>query len=1206
MSESDGRTGQILVNDTLREFMKNSEDYIFVKDTMLIYHGSSEVFARMAGLASAAEICGKTDLELFPPDIADKYRGDDRKVLESGAPISGIVERLPDEHGRERWTKTSKYPIHDGNGMIIGLYGVSRDISGEVALREQVESAEDYIDLINHIPGGVSIFHLRDGHAYLDYANDGCLEVHHMARKDISALVGSQTMSVVYEPDRAAVLAEFDRIKDRPGAAGSVNYRTPGDDGRLHWVGFRFRTAYEKDGLPYYYGTYTGMDAQKAMEDSLAESRNALKEAMMNTDLQFFTYYPQRGRCENMMLNSRFSMLPTVWEHYPEDFLEYTKVSPSDAESYRGMIRAIDRGDDHAECTVRFAYNGGYIWERISITAVRDSEGKVVRGQGYSVNITERKTAEERIRRERLRLKTMENGVFESFSFDLTKASDPEIRTSDREMKGPVSEQILKEALELCPPLKATNPATRDILLLAAMRIPDAADRKIFITTCSGEAVLTAAREGHFFKTIRYRRQVNGEIRWVSTSAEVLPDPESGDLFAFYYTSDINDEIIREKVSSNIVQRNYACVSILNLSSGIYSVLSGTDEHLRPLSGMRYTDALEKAEKDFVAECDAEQYRQELSLASITAALEESRLYTVYNRRSQTAEQLPGKPLRRMKNDIFYLDEHRDVLVFLLTDVTEIYEQEREAREKLETALIAAKQASSAKSNFLSRMSHEIRTPLNGIIGMDTIAAQSVDNPEKVADCVAKIGLSARYLLSLINDILDMSRIESGKMLLKNEKFLFSDLISGINTMIYNQTKSKGLDYECIVSSEISEAYVGDVMKLQQVLLNILGNAVKFTKTGKITLDIRPVSGKGNHSVVRFVVNDTGIGIREDHLEKIFSPFEQEDTTTTTVFGGTGLGLAITKNLVNLMGGSIGVRSIVGIGSEFTVDVPLTIDESVFVQPASDLHFDKMSALVVDDDLIVCEQTERILRDIGMTGEWVTSGAEAVSRVRANHEKSVYYNYILIDWKMPDMDGLETTRAIRRIVGPDVTIIIISAYDWESIELEAKAAGANLLISKPLLKNSLISAFQRTRGQEEPKALENRTFDFTGRRVLVAEDNQINSEIAKTLLEEKNFTVETTVNGLKAMELFLKNPAGYYDAILMDIRMPLMDGLQAAVNIRHCDKPDAKTVPIIAMTANAFDEDVERSRAAGMNAHLSKPIDPEYMYVVLDHVINHP
>ena len=267
--------------------------------------------------------------------------------------------------------------------------------------------------------------------------------------------------------------------------------------------------------------------------------------------------------------------------------------------------------------------------------------------------------------------------------------------------------------------------------------------------SCSGEAVLTAAREGHFFKTIRYRRQINGEIHWVSTSAEVLPDPESGDLFAFYYTADINDEVIREKVSSNIVQRNYACVSILSLSSDIYSVLSGTDEYLRPLSGMRYTDILEKAEKDFVAECDAEQYRKELSLASITAALEESRLYTVYNRRSQTAEQLPGKPLQRMKNDIFYLDEHRDILVFLLTDVTEIYEQEREVREKLETALIAAKQASSAKSNFLSRMSHEIRTPLNGIIGMCDKELREFFDP---SSAVKKYVHQMKMMLSLNQD----------------------------------------------------------------------------------------------------------------------------------------------------------------------------------------------------------------------------------------------------------------------------------------------------------------------------------------------------------------------------------------------------------------------------------------------------------------------
>jgi two-component system sensor histidine kinase/response regulator len=393
-------------------------------------------------------------------------------------------------------------------------------------------------------------------------------------------------------------------------------------------------------------------------------------------------------------------------------------------------------------------------------------------------------------------------------------------------------------------------------------------------------------------------------------------------------------------------------------------------------------------------------------------------------------------------------------------------------------------------------------------------------------------------------------------------------------------------------------------MKLQQILINILGNAVKFTEKGKVSVDIHPLSGKGSQSVLRFTVNDTGVGIGENFLPHIFEPFEQADGSSTATFGGTGLGLAITKNLVDLMGGSIKVRSIVGVGSEFTADIPLTIDESVLVQPKLEHNFDKMLALIVDDDLVVCEQTSNILRDIGMSGEWVTTGTEAVDRVRANYSRSQYYDYILIDWKMPDMDGIETTREIRRVVGPDVTIIIITAYDWESIEVEAKAAGANMLISKPLLKSTLVSAFQRAKNQSEYELPEEANFDFTGRRVLVVEDNQINAEIAKNLLESRHCTVELAPNGLKAMELYIQNPAGYYDAVLMDIRMPLMDGLQATINIRHWSKEDAKTIPIIAMTANAFDEDVEKSRAAGMNAHLSKPIEPNNLYAVLERLID--
>ena len=1207
MTTADRRGTAGLVNDALRVFMRNSGDYIFVKDMELVYHGGSEVFARMAGLSSAAELVGKTDLEIFPADIAEKYRGDDRRVLGSGRSIDGIVERLPDEDGKPRWTRTWKYPIRDGEGTLIGLYGVSRDITGEVRLQEQVKNAEEALRLLDNLPCDAGIFYEKDGGLLLASANGEFFLVHHNTRESWKRHLGADVMGVILAADRSAVLEEFARVRDGAEKTGRAAYRVTGADGALHWVDVRFRAAYEQDGVRYYYAAYNGLDTQKGIEEKLADSRNALAEAMQNTDLQFFTYYPERRRCENLILNGRFSRLPTVWNDYPEDFIAYTKVSQEDAEAYRAMVRAIDRGEERAECTVRFLYRGAYIWEKVTLTAVRGSDGRIVRAQGYSLNVTGRKAAEERLRKERLRLKATENGVVETFSFNLTKNSEPAIQTTDgRMLKGSVSEAILQEALEVCPPLEAANPATREILLRAAARIPNAADRSLFISTCSGEAVRTAVREGHFSGKIRYRRLVNERLLWVSTSAEVVPDPENGDLIAFYYTSDINDEVIHEKISDRIFGKNYESVSSLDLYSGIFSVITGTDESLRSLSGLRYPDTLREAARRFVSEEDAERYARELSLDAITAALEKNHFYTVYNSRSQALEQLPGKPLRRMKNDIFYLDERRDMLVFLLSDVTEIYEQERESRDKLETALAAAKQASLAKSTFLSRMSHEIRTPLNGIIGMDAIAAQSVDNPEKIADCVSKIGISARYLLSLINDILDMSRIESGKLLLRNEKFLFRDFIGGINTVIYDQTKTKGLDYECVVSGEIAEAYVGDAMKLQQVLVNILGNAVKFTRAGKITLDIRPLSGRENRPVVRFTVNDTGIGIREDHLEAIFDPFEQEDTTTTTTFGGTGLGLAITKNLVNLMGGSIRVRSIVGVGSEFAVDVPLTVDESVLTQPKLDLHFEKMTTLIVDDDLMICEQTEKILRDIGMRGEWVTSGAEAVRRVRDNHENAVHYDYILIDWKMPDMDGIETTREIRRIVGPDVTIIIISAYDWESIEVEAKAAGANLLISKPVLKNSLVSAFQRTRGQEEPKPAESREFDFSGRRILVAEDNQINSEIAKTLLEEKRFTVETVPNGLKAMERFLKQPAGHYDAILMDIRMPLMDGLQATMNIRNCEKMDARSIPIVAMTANAFDEDVEKSRAAGMNAHLSKPIEPEYMYAILDRLICHP
>ena len=1204
MSDGKQLSGSTLVNGTLLEMMRNSEDYIFVKDTGLLYHGGSDVFARMAGLASASQLVGKTDYEIFPKEIADKYCADDRKVLESERPLLDFAERLPDLDGCQRWVRTRKYPIRDESGRIVGLYGVSRDVSREKMLEEKVKSAEDYVALINRLPCGVALVHEENGGFCLDLANAGFLEVHHRPGGDVGKFVGANLLPCIFEADRESVLRAYGKLRDGSVSVASAAYRVTGGDGQLHWVSVRIRDAYQKNGISYYYASYSGLDTQKRTEEKLAESRDSLAESLLNTDLQFFTYFPGQSRCENLMLNSRFSQLPTVWEHYPDDFLAYTHCPPEDAQAYRGMVSAIDRGENHAECTVRFVYRGGFIWEKISMKAVRDSSGKLVRAQGHSIDVTKRLQEEERLREERVRLKTLEGGIFESFSFNLTRSAKIEVQTRDGVMLNTeVSAEALAEAIRICPALENSDAPSRDILLKAASRIPDAAERGLFLSTCSGSAMRAAVKNGHYGAEIRYRRKIGDVVRWVMTSAEVLPDPDSGDLIAFYYTKDIHRDVISERISAAVIERNYACVSVLDLQTGVYTVVSGTDRELAGVNGKTYAEVLKTAAAEFVAEQDAEYFLQSMNREVILTELEKHPTYTVYNRRRQAAEHLSGKPLRRMKHDVFYLDSYRDTLVFLLTDVTAIFEQERETRGHLETALLAAQQASSAKSNFLSRMSHEIRTPLNAIIGMDTIAAQSVSDPRKAADCIAKIGLSARYLLSLINDILDMSRIESGKMLLKNEKFSFREFLSGVSNMIYPQARAKGLEYECTVSGRLADFYVGDEMKLQQVLVNVLGNAVKFTSRGKISLDISVLGREAAQEKVRFVVGDTGCGIAQADLGRIFDAFEQVDTSTTTVFGGTGLGLAITKNLVGLMGGLVTVRSIVGVGSEFTIDVPLTADESAACAAELLPNLKNLHTLIVDDDLLICEQTQSILRDIGMTGEWVTSGGEAVERVRGKAEAGRYFDFILIDWKMPDMDGIETTQRIRRIVGPDVTIIIISAYDWQSIEAEARAAGANMMISKPLLRSTLVSAFERALGNEKNTEQQKREFDFSGRRILLAEDNDLNAEIAKTLLEARHFSVDRAANGLQAVEKFVRSPVGGYDAILLDVRMPMMDGLQAAASIRHWSRADAGTIPIIAMTANAFDEDVEKSRAAGMNAHLSKPIDPELMYGTLARLI---
>lgn len=547
-----------------------------------------------------------------------------------------------------------------------------------------------------------------------------------------------------------------------------------------------------------------------------------------------------------------------------------------------------------------------------------------------------------------------------------------------------------------------------------------------------------------------------------------------------------------------------------------------------------------------------------------------------------------------------------DALCILMVKVLDEQRAEKARQEQLlRDALAAAQAANQAKSDFLSRMSHDIRTPMNAIIGMSTIGQLKMDQREAVAHCFAKIDASSRYLLSLINDILDMSRIESGKIVFANRPFDFADLISQVDAIIYPQAMEAGIRYAVYHQEPLDRHYVGDALRINQILMNLLSNALKFTPAGgKISIHIRELRRAHGFAHLEFAVRDTGIGMSQSFMGKLFQPFEQENPDAARNQVGSGLGLSIVYNLVQLMGGSIDVQSEKGRGSAFTVEVPLQLmedDAEREERRKSSELLAGLRVLVADDDEIVGEQTAAILGNIGAVSVWVDSGPRAIEAVRTELERGGSFDVALIDWKMPGMDGVETTRHIRKLVGPDTTIIIITAYDWSAIEAEARAAGVDYFIAKPLFQSTIhetflklnVDAHRRTTGPAAAAAC-------AGKRLLLVEDNSLNMEIAKSLLEMHQVQIDTATNGREALQKFQESVEGQYQAILMDIRMPEMDGLEATRAIRALPRPDA-AVPIIALSANAFEEDKAQAAEAGMNGYVVKPIEVAELFDILGH-----
>lgn len=815
------------------------------------------------------------------------------------------------------------------------------------------------------------------------------------------------------------------------------------------WLLCHYTNSFDQEGRPVRaYATGENIDRYKEQEEQFAVASGLTGTRIWTLDLQEQRLILSESDAAQRRVSQVFSC------RTKEELQSSGMFYPDDMEECWKRYRELFGGAESAAFRVRLRTNGEYRWNRVSYTVMRSKSGLPVKAVGTAVDIHEHVLLEQRFEQEMV------------YSADI-QAPNLIAKAQSNITRGTVEVYVSGENTAISYAGAGYDESAGKLARSAAE--PEQQEQLLHLL--NRKRVLEAYAGEDRDYSIEYRRRgKDGTVFWVKTIVKTYQNPATGDIMSFMYTYSIDEQKTVEAIIDRVVDTNFEYLTLFSTVTGLVEkTMDKAGVELKPEQGHMYGETVEVLGR-ILAPGERRENLQQFTVENIVDRLSKNGTYSISIDIMDN-----GQPRHKLWGYSWFDKTHTKILC-TRSDITEVYSQEQKQKEALSAALAAARQANAAKSDFLSRMSHEIRTPMNAIIGMTAIAARSLGNEEQVSDCISKIDISSRFLLSLINDILDMSRIESGKMLLKPEKIPFKEFVTGVNTICHAQAAAKGVEYECRVDPLTAACYIGDAMKLEQVLVNIIGNAVKFTDSGgKVTFSIMQSKRTNHDAVLRFVIKDTGIGMSKEFLSHLYEPFEQESAGIMVGYGGTGLGLAISKNIVDMMDGRIQVRSVKGAGTEFTVDVKL-----------------------------------------GTVGE-------------------------------------ESRRAL-------------SACADRMEELETAPA---------------------------------RKYNFAGRRLLLVEDQPINAEIARLLLEDVGFTVEAAENGLRAIEQFSKSEEGYYDAILMDIRMPIMDGLRAAANIRQLSNADARTVPIIAMTADAFAEDADKSKAAGMNLHLSKPIDPPKLYRTL-------
>lgn len=922
------------------------------------------------------------------------------------------------------------------------------------------------------IPTGIVVFDLQGNKVIKQYVNEGYYRMLHTSAEARKKFESEHTLNAVFPEDIEAILVEAKAAikEDRPFCC---RYRIIDGLNFYRWIEIRANHEPISEDTERFYTVYYDIDELIQTQEKLRTDELMFNELLQYSNILYFVYYPDKHDSEVIIVPEYLKDFPSEYHNFPDSFIKTVDLIPEDEASFRAMIETIDNKEKEAGCSIRLNIKNGFTWVRVRMVNMFDIEGNTIKAIGNIIDINTYKEAEKLFYDEKQRIHNLKSTLLAVSSFNVTHDYQVDLN-SDNSLfyEEPEYHKMYQEAIDADSEIAKQNPKTLKVLLSAAQAIPDNEQRKQFLKDFSHIGMKRNYESGRRNIEFKYRRWTTKGLIWVLTKVVLLPDPDSGDIMAFYYTSDINDTVINNRIVDRIVDLNFDNVSYYDISNKKLYFKSFENGEVKYV-GCDYDEAMARQRQFGVDEQDVKRIEQQCSLETVINELEKQNIYTVYYLAKKSQPNNPQEIARRIKVDSFYLDANKDIIIFLMDDVTEIYEQEKESRRQLEQALDNAQKANRAKSEFVSRISHDIRTPISIISSMTDFALSDFDDHDKLYLDLLKIKSADNFLLSLINDVLDISKIDSGKIFLNPEPYPYEEHLNDVRNILDVMCAEKGLKCTYIrQNGQLDGTIVADKIRINQITLNIATNAVKYTpKGGEVTYISRSVTLPDNKIRFDIEIKDTGIGMSEAFQKTMFEPFTQEYDNPQRPQGlsGTGLGLSIVKRMIDLMGGRLIVKSALGKGTSVRciIDFPDALRD-----PAYLAH-------------------------------------------QAQH----------------------------------------SVIDNSQLKLSGK--------------------------------------------VLLVEDNLINTEIAKRIVEGIGLTVVAVENGAKGVEAFEKSAPGEYLAILMDIQMPIMNGYEATKAIRNLERADSKTIPIIAMTADAFTDAARTGMRAGMNEYLVKPLDPKKIKAVL-------